>query len=147
MCLFLSALFTATDQILRYLDAGIPVVVESYFARCLTTHREFGARLDVVLPSDLPEPVTYQLTCAPHERLRRLAQRDRAMTKWDVLAEKSAQSLAEATNAWTTHLIDTTATTPAQVVRTILSLNTSEVRHANHQPLGADSDILSPVRT
>ncbi|MFD4438371.1 hypothetical protein ACFWPK_01180 [Nocardia sp. NPDC058519] len=147
MCLFLSALFTATDQIVRYLDAGIPVVVESYFARCLTTHRAFGARLGIALPSDLPEPVTYQLTCAPHERLRRLAQRDRAMTKWDILAEQSAQSLAEATDTWTTHHIDTTATNPAEVVRTILSLNTSEAEHADHQPLGADPDVLSTVRT
>ncbi|MFD4353392.1 hypothetical protein ACFWPX_12590 [Nocardia sp. NPDC058518] len=147
MCLFLSALFTATDQIVRYLDAGIPVVVESYFARCLTTHRAFGARLGIALPSDLPEPVTYQLTCAPNERLRRLAQRDSAMTKWDILAEQSAQSLTEATDTWTTHHIDTTATNPADVVRTILSLNTSEAEYAYHQPLGADPDVLSTVRT
>ena len=48
LCLFLSALFTATDQIRRYLAAGIPVVVESYFARCLVWHKVFGAQLEVV---------------------------------------------------------------------------------------------------
>ncbi|MEV0062037.1 AAA family ATPase [Nocardia sp. NPDC050718] len=123
MCLFLSALLTATDQIVRYLEAGVPVVVESYFARCITTHREYGATLGIVLPAELPEPVTYQLTCAPHERLRRLAHRDKAVTKWDILAEQHSESLTAAIGEWATHRIDTTASAPADVVRTILSLN------------------------
>ncbi|MEV6363193.1 AAA family ATPase [Nocardia asteroides] len=125
MCLFLSALLTVTDQIVRHLDAGVPVVVESYFARCLTTHREYGAKLGIALPADLPEPVTYQLTCAPHERLRRLAQRDKAVTKWDVLAEQHSESLTAAIGEWATHRIDTTVSTPADVVQTILSLDRS----------------------
>ncbi|GEM29086.1 hypothetical protein NN3_00930 [Nocardia neocaledoniensis NBRC 108232] len=131
MCLFLSALLTATDQIVRYLEAGIPVVVESYFARCLTTHRAYGAKLGITLPTDLPEPVTYQLTCAPHERLRRLAHRDKAVTKWDDLAEQHAESLSAAIGEWATHRIDTTASTPAEVVQTILSLNRSGSHHAD----------------
>ena len=43
-CFFLPALFTAADQIRRHLNAGTPVVVESYFACCLSTHRVFGGR-------------------------------------------------------------------------------------------------------
>ncbi|MGQ4514590.1 hypothetical protein [Streptomyces sp. DW26H14] len=35
MCFYLSGLFAACDEIQRHLDAGTPVVVESYFARCL----------------------------------------------------------------------------------------------------------------
>src|ERR1700691_3488968 len=38
LCFYLSALFTATDEIRQRLSGGIPVVVESYFARCLATH-------------------------------------------------------------------------------------------------------------
>ncbi|WP_433754682.1 AAA family ATPase [Nocardia sp. CA-135398] len=132
MCLFLSALFTATDQIRRYLDAGIPVVVESYFARCLTTHRVFGAQLEVVLPADLPQPVTYQLLCEPHERLRRLAERDKPMTQWDVLAEERIDQLLAAYRQFPLHQIDTTAQTPDEVVREILSLNAFEVDRAHN---------------
>ncbi|WP_181698893.1 AAA family ATPase [Nocardia sp. GTS18] len=132
MCLFLSALLTATEQIVDHLEAGTPVVVESYFARCLTTHREFGARLGITLPADLPQPVTYQLTCSNHERLRRMAQRDKPVTRWDVLAEQHTDSLTAAIGNWATHSIDTTTSSPAEVVETILSLNPSRTDHANH---------------
>jgi hypothetical protein len=33
LCCYLSALLTATDEIQRHLAAGVPVVVESHFAR------------------------------------------------------------------------------------------------------------------
>ncbi|WP_327120131.1 AAA family ATPase [Nocardia sp. NBC_01730] len=132
MCLFLSALFTATDQIRRYLDAGIPVVVESYFARCLTTHSVFGAQLKVALPEGLPQPVTYQLVCEPRERLKRLAERDKPMTRWDVLAEQQTDQLTDAYRRFPVRRIDTTAATPDDVVRSILSLNAAEVDHAIH---------------
>ncbi|MGW2951221.1 hypothetical protein [Streptomyces eurythermus] len=59
MCLYLSALFTAAEEIQRHLRGGVPVVVESYFARCLTSHHALGARLGVTLPAWLPVPVTY----------------------------------------------------------------------------------------
>ncbi|PAU49502.1 hypothetical protein CK936_07615 [Streptomyces albireticuli] len=49
MCLYLSALFASTRQIVRHLAEGTPVVIESYFARCLATHRAMGARLGVTL--------------------------------------------------------------------------------------------------
>ncbi|WP_433521643.1 hypothetical protein ACQPZ2_30680 [Nocardia pseudovaccinii] len=131
MCLFLSALFTAADQIQRYLDAGIAVVVESYFARCLTTHGVFGAKLEVALPDGLPQPVTYQLVCEPDERLKRLAERDKPMTRWDVLGEQHADQLTDAYRQFPVHEIDTTTGTPDDVVRTILSLNAIEVDHAD----------------
>ncbi|CAM5730018.1 hypothetical protein SANTM175S_10592 [Streptomyces antimycoticus] len=57
MCFYLSALFTAADEIQNYLADGVPVVVESYFARCLATHRAFGTRLGVTLPRCLPQPM------------------------------------------------------------------------------------------
>src|SRR5690349_12345096 len=47
LCFYLSALFTTVEEIRHHLAAGTPVVVESYFARCLVYHRAFGARLGV----------------------------------------------------------------------------------------------------
>jgi broad-specificity NMP kinase len=131
MCFFLSALFTATDQIRRYLDAGIAVVVESYFARCLTTHQVFGAQVEVALPDDLPKPVIYQLVCLPHERLRRMAERDKDMTRWDTLAAERADQLADAYRRFGTHQVDTTNRTPEQVVHAIMTMNRTEVDYAN----------------
>jgi dTMP kinase len=132
MCFFLSALFTTTDQIRRYLDAGIPVVVESYFARCLTTHRVFGARAEVILPLDLPQPVMYQLVCDPTERHGRLAARDKP-TRWDALGERHADRLADAYLQFPVHQIDTADRTPQQVVQTIVAMNAIEVTSRAHR--------------
>ncbi|WP_194838805.1 AAA family ATPase [Nocardia sp. XZ_19_369] len=132
MCFFLSALFTASDQIGRYLDAGTPVVVESYFARCLTSHSVFGAKLELALPQDLPQPVTYQLTCEPSARLARLGERDKPMTRWDVLGERRTDQLAAAYRRFPVHPVDTTNSTPDEVVRTILSLNVAGANRVNH---------------
>ena len=73
LCFYLSALFMATDEIQRHLSAGTPVVVESYFARCLASHEALGARTTVMLPPGLPHPTVYQLVCGEQERKRRLA--------------------------------------------------------------------------
>ncbi|QXN91927.1 AAA family ATPase [Nocardia iowensis] len=131
MCFYLSALFTAVDQIRRYLDAGIPVVVESYFARCLTTHRVFGAEVDVILPRNLPQPVMYQLVCEPEERRNRLAQREKPTTRWDAISEQNADRLTDAYLQYPVHQIDTSGRQPEQVVRTILSMNAIEANHAD----------------
>jgi predicted kinase len=53
---YLSALFMATDEIQRRLSAGTPVVVESYFARCLASHQALGAHTGITLPPGLPCP-------------------------------------------------------------------------------------------
>ena len=84
---YLSALFMATDEIQRRLSAGIPVVVESYFARCLASHEAFGARTGVTLPPGLPWPTAYRLICAEQERKRRLAGREKPASRWDALGE------------------------------------------------------------
>ncbi|MEU8896213.1 hypothetical protein AB0C65_10160 [Nocardia sp. NPDC048505] len=123
MCFYLSALFTAVDQIRRYLDAGIPVVVESYFARCLTTHRVFGAEVDVILPRNLPQPVIYQLVCEPHERRKRIAARAKPTTRWDTLSEQNADRLAGAYLQFPVHQIETSGRRPDHVVQAILDLN------------------------
>lgn len=130
MCLFLSALFTAVDQISRYLDAGIPVVVESYFARCLTTHRVYGADVDVILPRNLPQPVMYQLVCEPHERRKRMAARAKPATRWDTIGEQNAERLADAYLQFPVHQIEASGRRPEQVVRAILDLNAIGVDHA-----------------
>jgi hypothetical protein len=64
LCFYLSALFMATDEIQRHLSAGTPVVVESYFARCLASHEALGARTAVMLPPGLPHPKRSTTWCA-----------------------------------------------------------------------------------
>jgi len=122
LCFYLSALFTATDEIQRYLSAGVPVVVESYFARCLATHQAFGAQLGVTLPPGLPQPVTYQLVCAENERARRLAGRFKLVSRWDALAEKPGNRVSYFYGQFPAHRVDTTGLRPEQVVEAILTI-------------------------
>jgi predicted kinase len=133
MAFYLSALFTATDDIRRHLSAGTPAVVDSYFARCLANHRAYGSRLDVSLPPDLPEPVTYSLTCVQEERRRRLSARHKPVSRWDGLAEEVAEQITHAHAPFPTHRVDTTDRTSEQVVHAILDV-TSRFAPASHDP-------------
>ncbi|MFD4814617.1 hypothetical protein, partial [Streptomyces sp. NPDC058418] len=146
MCFYLSALLTAVDEIRSNLIAGNPVVVESYFARCLANHRALGVDLDVTLPSDLPQPVTYLLVCTEDERRRRLAYRDKPVSRWDVLAENAADRITHAYTQFPMHHVDTTGLGPGEVCRAILATETQGAHHrANAEPLGAHPHVLSPV--
>jgi thymidylate kinase len=127
LCFYLSALFTCTDEIQHYLSAGVPVVVESYFARCLATHQAFGTRLGVTLPPGLPQPVTYQLTCAEEERQRRLAGRHKLASRWDGIAEKVGNRMTSAYARFPAYRVDTTGRTPEQVVEAILAISPQRV--------------------
>lgn len=122
MAFYLSGLLTATDDIRRHLAAGTPVVVDSYVARCLANHRAFGSRLSISLPPDLPQPVSYHLTCAPDERRRRLSARAKPSSRWDALAEQVSDQITNAYSSFSMHHVDTTDRTPQQVVRAILDL-------------------------
>ncbi|WP_435178715.1 AAA family ATPase [Actinacidiphila sp. bgisy145] len=122
MAFYLSALFTAADAIRLHLSAGTPVVVDSYFARCLANHRAFGARLGIALPPDLPQPVTYHLVCDEDERRRRLATRHKPTSRWDGLAEEVAEQITDAYAPFPMRSVDTTGRTPQEVVRAILSV-------------------------
>jgi hypothetical protein len=122
LCFYLSALFTATDDIQRYLSAGTPVVVESYFARCLASHQALGARTIVTLPSGLPRPVAYQLVCDEPERMRRLTARVKPASRWDALAERAAGQMTSAYSRFPALQVDTTRRTPEQVIDSILAL-------------------------
>jgi predicted kinase len=145
MAFYLSALFTATDDIHRHLSAGIPVVVDSYFARCLANHHAFGARLGIVLPPDMPQPTTYHLVCAEDERRRRLASRDKSASRWDVLAEGAAEQITKAYEPFPMHRVDTTGRTPQQVVHAILAANAQGGPGAHAEPVGAHPHLLPPV--
>ncbi|MEU9888207.1 hypothetical protein [Sphaerisporangium sp. NPDC051011] len=146
MCFYLSALFTAVDEIQRYLSAGIPVVVESYFARCLANHQALGARLGATLPPDLPQPVTYQLVCAEDERQRRLAERHKPISRWDALGEDAADRIADAYTQFPMHRVDTTGLEPDQVVKAILATDAQGAHHrADTEPVGAHPYVLPPV--
>ncbi|MDY0812342.1 hypothetical protein [Kitasatospora purpeofusca] len=146
MSFYLSALFTAVDEIQRHLAAGTPVVVESFLARCLVNHHALGARLSVTLPPDLPHPVTYQLFCTEEERLRRLAERDKPTSRWDALGEDAAGRIAAAYAQFSMHRVDTTGLEPDQVVRAILATDTQGAhRRADAEPMGAHPHLLPPV--
>jgi predicted kinase len=121
LCFYLSALFMATDEIQRQLSAGRPVVVESYFARCLASHRALGARTGITLPPGLPRPVAYQLVCDEQERRRRLAARVKPVSRWETLGEY-ADRTATAYRRFPALQVDTTHRTPEQVIGLILSL-------------------------
>lgn len=122
LCFYLSALFMATDEIQRHLSAGTPVVVESYFARCLASHEALGARTAVTLPPGLPHPTAYQLMCGEQERRRRLATRDKPACRWDVLVEHLATQMISAYDRFPALKVDTTGLTPEQAVGSILAL-------------------------
>lgn len=146
MCFYLSALFTATDQIQRYLSAGIPVVVESYFARCLANHRAFGADLSVSLPPGIPRPVTHYLACAESERQRRLARRDKPVSRWDALAEITADKITDAYASFPMHRVNTTGLTPDEVLQAVLSTDPQgEQASADTQHVAAHPHLLPSV--
>lgn len=146
MCFYLSALFTATDQIQRYLSAGTPVVVESYFARCLANHRAFGANLSVSLPPGIPRPVTHYLVCAEDERQRRLARRDKPVSRWDTLAEITADKITDAYASFPMHRVNTTGLTPDEALRAVLSTHPQgEQPRADTQHVAAHPHLLPPV--
>ncbi|MEU2424717.1 hypothetical protein ABZ619_27470 [Streptomyces sp. NPDC007851] len=146
MCLYLSALFTAAEEIRHHLDAGVPVVVESYFARCLANHQALGAQLDVTLPSWLPTPVTYHLVCDDAERQRRLAGRDKPPSRWDVLIETVPDRLTDAYASFPMRRVDTTGLGPDEVLRVITDTDTQGAQlHADAEPVGAHPHLLSAV--
>jgi hypothetical protein len=122
LCFYLSALFTATDEIQRHLYAGTPVVVESYFTRCLTSHEVLGARTGIKLPPGLPQPRVYRLICDETERRRRLAAREKPVSQWDALAEHAAEHMLRAYDRFPALPIDTTGLTPEEAVGSILAL-------------------------
>jgi hypothetical protein len=143
---YLSALFTATDDIRAHLAAGTPVVVDSYFARCLANHRAFGSRLHVALPPDLPQPVTYNLLCDPAERRRRLIARHKPATRWDGLAEEVSEQITNAYVPFPMRPIDTTGRTPEQVVHAVLALTPEGGHRADTEPVGTHPHLLPPVQ-
>jgi hypothetical protein len=122
LCFYLSALFTATDEIQQCLSGGMPVVVESYFARCLATHDAFGARTTITLPPGLPRPRAYWLVCEEQERKRRLAARTKPVSHWDALGEHAVDRMISAYRRFSALPVDTTGRTPEQVVRSILAI-------------------------
>ncbi|WP_329230240.1 hypothetical protein OG488_17185 [Streptomyces sp. NBC_01460] len=146
MCLYLSALFTAAEEIQHHLDAGTSVVVESYFARCLATHRGLGARLGVTLPNLLPTPVTYHLVCQDAERQRRLAGRNKPASRWDVLVESASDRVMDAYVSFPMHHVDTTGRGPDEVLRVIMDTDRQGAHsHADTEPVGAHPHLLPPV--
>jgi dTMP kinase len=128
MCFYLSALFTATDEIRWHLLAGTPVVVESYFERCLATHAVVGACIGIALPPELPRPTVYQLFCEEDERKRRLAARAKPVSHWDALEERAPDRMVSAYSRFPMVRINTSLLKPEQVVDSILALTPQGAR-------------------
>ncbi|MEU0082561.1 hypothetical protein [Streptomyces sp. NPDC006274] len=146
VCFYLSALFTAADEIRRHLTAGVPVVVESYFARCLASHRAVGADLDITLPPTLPQPVTYHLVCAEDERRRRLTARDKPVSHWDALVETASDRVTNAYALFPMHRVDTTDLSTDEVLQAILAPDTPGAHsRADTEFVGAHPHLLPPV--
>ncbi|MEU3250180.1 hypothetical protein [Streptomyces sp. NPDC006997] len=146
MCLYLSALFTAAEEIQCHLDAGVSVVVESYFARCLANHRALGARLGVTLPRWIPTPVAYHLVCANDERQRRLVGRNKPLSRWDALIETVTDRVTDAYLSFPMHRIDTSGRSPDEVLRVIMDTDTQGAHsRADTEPVGAHPHLLPPV--
>ncbi|MEU0695971.1 hypothetical protein ABZ349_18540 [Streptomyces niveus] len=146
MSFYLSALFTAADQIRHYLSAGIPVVVESYFARCLSNHRAFGTGLGVTLPPSLPRPVTYYLVCAEAERRSRLANREKPISRWDALAEVVADQITDAYASFPMHRVNTTGLKPDEALQRVLATNPQGERaSADTEHVAAHPHLLPAV--
>lgn len=146
MSFYLSALFTAAEQIQRYLSVGTPVVVESYFHRCLANHRAFGAGLGVILPSGLPQPVTYHLVCAEGERQRRISGRGKHVSRWDALAEIAAERITAAYSRFPMHRVNTTGLNPDEVLQKLLATTPQgEQPSADDEHVAVHPHVLSAV--
>ncbi|MFJ8793072.1 hypothetical protein [Streptomyces sp. NPDC102462] len=146
MCLYLASLFTAAEEIQRNLEGGVSVVVESYFARCLASHRALGAQLGVTLPAWLPTPVTYQLVCADEERRRRITARNKPTSRWDSLLETVTDQVTDDYASFPMHRIDTTGLSPEEVLRVITATDTQGAHpHGDAEPVGAHPHLLPAV--
>lgn len=147
LCFYLSALFAAVTEIRGHLAAGRPVVVESYFARCLATHRALGSRIGLTLPPGLPQPVSYLLVCSEEERRRRLLCRERPTTRWDARSEAAVDGIRTGYAAHRMHRVDTTGLAPDAIVRAILALSPAPAGSTAGNPTedGADDPAADPL--
>lgn len=120
--LFLSAVLATADLTRELLAAGTSVVVDSFFARTLATHRAYGAEIDFVPPVEWPASVMILLECSPEERLRRLQSRTKTDTWWDELAEVRSELIEQEYRKFPAHRVDTTGRRPEQTVEELLPI-------------------------
>lgn len=120
--LFLSGMLVTADRARELLASGTSVIVDSFFARTLATHRAYGADIDFAPPVEWPAPVMILLECAPEERLRRLQARTKTATWWDELAEIRAERIEQEYRSFSAHRVDTTGCRPEQTVEEILPI-------------------------
>jgi thymidylate kinase len=144
--LFMSAVSLASLNIRRHVEAGWPVVVESYVARTVAFHRGMGASAQVVLPDLLLPDVSFQLTCERSERHRRRQRRGGHRHYWDRWAEACEAAILREYRRFAMHLIDTTHLSPSGVVTAILHhpLDGS-CTCEDTQPLARHQDLLSAI--
>lgn len=119
--LFLSAMLVTADRARELLAAGTSVIVDSFFARTLATHRAYGADIDFVPPA-WPAPVMILLECSPEERLRRLLARTKSTTWWDELADQRSERIEQEYRKFSAHRVDTTGRRPEQTVEELLPI-------------------------
>lgn len=119
--LFLSGLLITADQARALLDDGISVVIDSFLARTVATHRAYGAQVQLP-PAGWPEPISILLECGASERAARLHSRLKRASWWDELAERRAERIETEYRALVTHRLDTTGKQPHECVEDIIGL-------------------------
>lgn len=120
--LFVSALLVTAERVKAILEIGQSVVIDSFTQRTVATHRAFGAAMDLILPKDLPSPITFHLECSADERHTRLRDRDKVTTWWDELADELADRIEQEYARFPAHRVDTTGQQPDQTVQTIITI-------------------------
>ncbi|WP_228559021.1 hypothetical protein [Catenulispora pinisilvae] len=120
--LFVSALLVTAERVRALMEIGSSVVSDSFTQRTVATHRAFGAAMDLILPKDLPAPITFHLECSADERQARLRDRDKQTTWWDELADELADRIEQEYAALPAHRVDTTDQRPEQTVRAITKI-------------------------
>jgi thymidylate kinase len=125
--LFVSALLVTAERVRAIMEIGSSVVIDSFTQRTVVTHRAFGAAMDLILPKDLPSPITFHLECSADERQARIRGRDKLTTWWDELADDLADRIEQEYATFPGHRIDTTNQRPEQTVQTIMTI----LRHSS----------------
>lgn len=118
---FASAVLLTAERVRALIQAGDSVVVDSFLARTIATHRAYGAEIDPVLPTDWLHPDIVYLTCSHAERVARLQSRPKRPTWWDHLADARADAIEREYDRFAMCRIETTGRRPQETVEDILA--------------------------
>lgn len=138
--LFLAAIVSSSQTVMHNLQSGLNVVCESFIYRTIAFHRGMGSQLDYRISKGIPTPdFVFHLTCRHDERRQRLFSREKAITKWDLLAEEAADRILHEYNAFRMLEIDTTSISISELVAGLTALVEN---NEDSQSLGRNQDLF-----